>query len=168
MSDSTFAAQALFWILAFSVVATSLAMMFSRDFVHSALFFGGALLSFAGLYSLLDATFLALIQIFVYAGAVTVVVLFVVMLTRAHIGTYHDLLQRQSWLAAAVVAAFSVPLFETLSPLAGDVPAKIPAAATTGDFASALLTSQAAPFEIASVVLLAALVGAIYLAKEAG
>jgi NADH-quinone oxidoreductase subunit J len=167
MSDGTFAAQALFWLLAAVVISTSIAMMFSRDFVHSSLFFGGALLAFAGLYALLDATFLALIQVFVYAGAVTVVVLFVVMLTRAQIGQYPDLLQKQSWLAGVVVLALAIPIFETINSMPADTTAKMVPAATTTQFATALLTAQAAPFEIASVVLLAALVGAIYLAKEA-
>lgn len=157
----------LFFGLSGVIVASSVAMLVSRDFVRSVLFLLLALCSFAGLYALLDATFLALLQLFLYAGAVTVVLVFVVMLTRPQISDFRTLLQRQTAYAAAAVVAISVPLLDALVRLAQTLPASSTSAATTTDLARALMGPYAAPFEIASVVLLAALVGAIYLAREA-
>jgi NADH-quinone oxidoreductase subunit J len=157
----------LFFLIAGIIVASSIAMLVSRDFVHSVLFLLLALCSFAGLYALLDATFLALLQLFLYAGAVTVVLVFVVMLTRPQVADYPALLQKQTAFAAFAVLAISVPLIDALVRLAATLPAAVTTPANTRVLARALMGTYAAPFEIASVVLLAALVGAIYLAREA-
>ncbi|HEY5468377.1 MAG TPA: NADH-quinone oxidoreductase subunit J [Coriobacteriia bacterium] len=157
----------LFFLIAGVIVASSVAMLVSRDFVRSVLFLLLALCSFAGLYALLDATFLALLQLFLFAGAVTVVLVFVVMLTRPQIADFRTLLQRQTAFAAVAVVAISVPMLDALVRLASSLPAAGTSAASTSDLARALMGDYGAPFELASVVLLAALVGAIYLAREA-
>jgi NADH-quinone oxidoreductase subunit J len=157
----------LFFGIAGVIVASSIAMLFSRDFVRSVLFLLLAICSFAGLYALLDATFLALLQLFLYAGSVTVVLVFVVMLTRPTVADFTSLLQRQTVFAAIAVVALSAPLLDALIRLAATLPAAAAPAASTRDLAHALMGAYAAPFELASVVLLAALVGAIYLAREA-
>jgi NADH-quinone oxidoreductase subunit J len=157
----------LFFAISGIIVASSIAMLVSRNFVRSVLFLLLALISFSGLYALLDATFIALLQLFLYAGAVTVVLVFVVMLTRPQVSDFRTLLQRQSVYAAVAVVAIAAPLLDALVRLTATLPATLAPAATTRDLAMALLGPYAAPFEIASVVLLAALVGAIYLAREA-
>ena len=157
----------LFFGISGVIVASSVAMLVSRDFVRSVLFLLLALCSFAGLYALLDATFLALLQLFLYAGAVTVVLVFVVMLTRPKVADFSHLLQRQTVYAGVAMAALLVPLLDALVRLAGTLRAPGGKAATTSMLAKALMGAYAAPFEIASLVLLAALVGAIYLAREA-
>jgi NADH-quinone oxidoreductase subunit J len=167
LGEGTLAAYVLFFALAATAVGTSVAMMFSRNLVHSTVYLAGALLAFAGLYASLDASLIALIQVFVYAGAVTVFILFVVMMTRERVDTYSELLQRQTWLAILVAIALSVPLVQASLPLTSDLPTPVAVPAGTSAIAEALLTTQAAPFEVASLVLLAALVGAIYLAREA-
>ena len=138
----------LFTLMAVVIVGCSIAMMLSRNFVHSAVFLAGALLSFAGLYALLDATFLALLQLFIYAGAVTVVVVFVVMLTSTSVVTFDNLLQRQTWLALVVGVAFAIPLIDSLGTLAKGLPAATAAPGGTEELARALLTTHVAPFEI--------------------
>jgi NADH-quinone oxidoreductase subunit J len=157
----------LFFMIAGIIVASSVAMLVSRNFVRSVLFLLLALCSFAGLYALLDATFIALLQLFLYAGAVTVVLVFVVMLTRPKVSDFRTLLQRQTAYAAVAVVAVSAPLLDALVRLAATLPADVVPAATTRVLARGLMGAYAAPFELASLVLLAALVGAIYLAKEA-
>jgi NADH-quinone oxidoreductase subunit J len=157
----------LFFGISGVIVASSVAMLVSRNFVRSVLFLLLALCSFAGLYALLDATFLALLQLFLYAGAVTVVLVFVVMLTRPKVADFDALLQRQTIYAATAVVAVSAPLFDALARLAATLPSDTAPAATTRVLARGLMGAYAAPFELASLVLLAALVGAIYLAKEA-
>jgi NADH-quinone oxidoreductase subunit J len=157
----------VFFAISGIIVASSVAMLLSRDFVRSVLFLLLALCSFSALYALLDATFLALLQLFLPAGAVTVVLVFVVMLTRPKVADFHALLQRQTVYAAVAAVAVSAPLLDALIRLAGTLPAPIAHAASTRALAHALMGPYAAPFELASVVLLAALVGAIYLAREA-
>jgi NADH-quinone oxidoreductase subunit J len=167
MTGDQFMAHALFFLFAFLVVGGSIAMLVSRNFVQSAVYLAVSLLSFAGLYAMLSASFLALVQIFVYAGAVTVVMLFVVMLTRERVSSLGELLQRQGWLALGVVIALTAAVFQVLEPFAAGIRPSGAQAAGVGEIAAALLNAQAAPFEIASVVLLAALIGSIYLAREA-
>jgi NADH-quinone oxidoreductase subunit J len=157
----------VFFAVAGVIVASSIAMLFSRDFVRSVLFLLLALCSFSALYALLDATFLALLQLFLPAGAVTVVLVFVVMLTRPQVADYRALLQRQTVFAAAAAVAIAAPLLDALVRLSGTLPTAPATAASTRALAHALMGPYAAPFELASVVLLAALVGAIYLAREA-
>jgi NADH-quinone oxidoreductase subunit J len=157
----------LFFGIAGVIVASSIAMLVSRNFVRSVLFLLLALCSFAGLYALLDATFIALLQLFLYAGAVTVVLVFVVMLTRPKVADFRTLLQRQTAYAAVAVVAVSAPLLDALVRLAATLPAPPAPAASTRVLAHGLMGAYAAPFELASVVLLAALVGAIFLAREA-
>lgn len=156
----------LFGFLAVSVVGFALMMLFSRNFVHSAVYLAAALLSFAGVYALLTATFLALLQVFIYAGAITVVVVFVVMMTRTGVDRWDQLLAPQTRFAALVVLAFGAGLFATVAG-ATSLFMKTTPPADTARLAVVLLDRYAAPFEISSLVLLAALIGAIYLAKEA-
>jgi NADH-quinone oxidoreductase subunit J len=159
------------WIMFFvvgSVLLTSAtAMILSRNFVHSVVFLTVSLLSFAALFALLDATFLALLQVLIYAGASTVVLVFVVMLTRPEVAGFRRLLQPQTGFAVLTIVALAVPLFGALRTLAATLPVTASAPAGTRALAAALLGPYAAPFEIASVVLLAALVGAIHIAREA-
>ncbi|HEY5506151.1 MAG TPA: NADH-quinone oxidoreductase subunit J, partial [Coriobacteriia bacterium] len=150
----------LFFAIAGVIIASSIAMLVSRNFVRSVLFLLLALVSFSGLYALLDATFIALLQLFLYAGAVTVVLVFVVMLTRPKVADFRSLLQRQTAYAAVAVVAISAPLLDALVRLSATLPNAGAAPASTRTLAIALMSTYAAPFEIASVVLLAALVGA--------
>jgi NADH-quinone oxidoreductase subunit J len=160
-------ATVLFFAISGVIVASSIAMLLSRNFVRSVLFLLLALCSFSGLYALLDATFIALLQLFLYAGAVTVVLVFVVMLTRPQVADFSRLLQRQTAYAAVAVVAISVPLIDALARLAATLPTALVPPATTRVLAMGLMGAYTAPFELASVVLLAALVGAIFLAREA-
>jgi NADH-quinone oxidoreductase subunit J len=159
-------AYVLFFSLAALIIGFSLMMLFSRNFVHSAAYLAATLLSFAGLNALLSATFLALLQVFIYAGAITVVVVFVVMMTRVGVDHWRQLLQRQSAGAAAVVVLFGIGLLNALLGFVPELGAPQPGVSTPA-IATLLLKEYAAPFEISSLVLLAALIGAIYLAKEA-
>lgn len=159
--------QVLFFALAGVIVASSVAMLVSRHFVRSVVCLVLALGSFSGLFALLDATFLALLQLLLYAGAVTVVLVFVVMLTRPRVPDYRTLLQPQTAVATVAVAAVAFPLLDALLRLAASLPAASSSPASTRALARALMGAYGAPFELASVVLLAALVGAVYLAREA-
>lgn len=160
-------AYALFFFLSFAIVVFSLLMLFSRNFVHSAVYLAVALLSFAGLYALLNATFLALLQLFIYAGAITIVVIFVIMMTRVGVERWEDLLQRQSWLAAVVVSILSIGLVNAIMGISGLFQKPKIGVSTTVALAELLFKKHVVEFELASIILLVALIGAIYLAKEA-
>jgi NADH-quinone oxidoreductase subunit J len=159
-------AYVLFFFLAAAIIGFALLMLFSKNFVHSAAALAVVLLAFAGLNALLGATFIALLQVFIYAGAVTVVVVFVVMMTRVGVETWRQLLQPQAAVAGVVVAVFGAGLITALLGFVPDIGAAQPAPSTPM-IAQGLLGRYAAPFEISSLILLAALIGAIYLVKEA-
>lgn len=167
MTSQLTEAWVLFIVVGLVLLASATAMILSRNFVHSVVFLAISLLSFAALFALLNATFLALLQVLIYAGASTVVLVFVVMLTRPEVAGFRKLLQPQTGFAVLTLAVLAVPLVGALRTLAATLPATAAAPAGTRALARALLGPYSAPFEIASVVLLAALVGAIYLAKEA-
>ncbi|MHB0976830.1 MAG: NADH-quinone oxidoreductase subunit J family protein [Candidatus Aquicultorales bacterium] len=167
MLSLTGGAYVLFFALSAVIVVFSVLMLFSKNFVHSAVYLAVALLSFAGVYALLSATFIALLQVFIYAGAVTIVVIFVIMMTRVGVRTWGDLLQKQSWVAAMVVTALSIGLVNTMFAVSRFFKAPTLGEDTTVRLAELLFKKHLVAFELASVILLVALIGAIYLAKEA-
>jgi NADH:ubiquinone oxidoreductase subunit 6 (subunit J) len=136
-------------------------VVLSDNVVHAAFWVLEVMMAVAGLYMLLSAGYLALVQIVVYAGAVSVLLLFTVMLTlRRREDAVRPL--ELSWaagglaLAVLVAAATSVVSFR---PVVQSAPAVTPGIA---EFGRLLFTRWALPFEIASVVLLVALVGAVW------
>lgn len=158
---------ALFFILSVMIIAFGIMMLVSKNYVHSAVFMAGALLSFSGIYALLSAPFIALLQLFIYAGAITMIVIFVIMMTRVGVEEWEELLQKQSWVAVIVVSVLSIGLVNTVlgvSKLLGKTKISM---GSTVEMAQILFKKHYVEFEVASVILLVALIGAIYLAKEA-
>ena len=157
----------IFFILAVVAVAAGVGVIAQRSAVRSALFLLINFCSLAGLYILLNAQFVAAVQVIIYAGAVVVLFLFVVMLLGMERAEESADLRRYQWIAAALLGVLL---------LAGIVWALIPAetetvpALTRADnvrqIGVALLTDFAIPFELASVVLLVAIIGAVVLAKK--
>ena len=156
----------VFYLLAGVTVLSSLGVVLSRNVVHAAFMLLLVLLSVAGIFLVAVAEFLALAQILIYGGAVTVVVLFAIMLTRTDDQPRADHSQRPLALLAAagtfglLVVAFVATLDETTDAGSGGESAF--EALGTG-----LFTDWAIPFELASLVLLVALIGAIMLARSA-
>lgn len=141
------------------------AVVASRNVVHAALYLVVVLSGVGVVFLLLGAEFLGWTQILIYVGAVIVLLLFGLMLTRAPIG--REALDNQQRPVAFVCAAgtFAVLMWLIWRTFDGE---KIPLAgvARTGGIGSALFTRFILPFELVSVLLLAALVGAIVLAKR--
>jgi NADH-quinone oxidoreductase subunit J len=142
-------------------------VMLSHNVVHAAFWLLEVLVATAGLYLLLQAEFLALVQIMVYAGAVSVLVLFVIMLTlrrREDAVRPRDL----SGLVASMAVVFAVAVGGVLRAIPARAAviwgtAKYPAQAPdVAAFGQALFTRWVLPFEIASGILLVALVGAVW------
>jgi NADH-quinone oxidoreductase subunit J len=163
--------EALFGLLGVVALGSALLVVTTRQLVHAALWLVVCLGAIAGCYLLLSAELVAWVQVLIYVGAVVVLLLFGLMLTRAPIGVSADLdappMQR---VAAAVVAlglagivvVSSVDAFrgEHIELSSDDVGGS---SAATGE---AVFRSWVLPFEVLSVLLLAALVGAIVLSRR--
>jgi NADH:ubiquinone oxidoreductase subunit 6 (subunit J) len=171
-------ATLLFWIIAVILVGAALMVVLLRSVVHSALalvvVFGMA----AGVYLLLNAEFIAIVQILIYAGAVTILILFALMLTRTtNINRDSNPTNRLWWVAFIIclLVGASTILAVTISPHAvavngngtGQIPANISNVVRIGQLLySPSSYSYVLPFEIASLVLLVAIVGAIVIGRE--
>jgi NADH-quinone oxidoreductase subunit J len=160
-------AVAIFYILAAVAVGSAMITAFSRNIVYSAFALFGSFAGVAGIYILLGADFLFIIQVFVYIGGVLVVTIFAVMLTQgvADVNVSNRIVGWVPGLAviALVGAVMLYALLHTVWPHgAGTVPAP-----TTYGIGNAFLGSYVLPFEVASLVLLAALIGAIVISRQA-
>jgi NADH-quinone oxidoreductase subunit J len=164
------AVNVLFVLFGVVAIGSALLVVSTRRLVHSALWLVVTLGALAGCYLLLTAEFVAWVQILIYLGAVVVLLLFALMLTRAPTGLSHDLTTGNKWFAGIVAAAVAAVLGVTLvAGFGGEVidlqTVEIGGAGATG---RALFSSWVLPFEILSVLLLAALVGAITLSRRSG
>lgn len=154
-----------FWVLAILLVGSALAVVLSKNLFHSVLWLALALSGTAGIFLMLDAEFIAAVQVLLYAGGVVTVVVFAIVVTERMIGTQLSHTSRRVVRGALAAAAFLALMIGWLSrtPLpAGHVP-------VTGDVTKAigglLLTRFVLPFELLAVVLLVALLGASYFAR---
>jgi len=156
----------VFWIVAIVTVGCALSVVFNRNIFRAALFLIVAFFSIAILYVLLAADFLAAVQVLIYVGAIGVLIIFAVMLTREiHRGNVSNKL---SWVAFItslfLFALISFSLMSTRWKVVA-LPAPVP---TTEGIGMRLFTAGGfvLPFEIASALLLAAIIGAIVLVRE--
>jgi len=157
--------QVFFDIMAATVIAGALGVVLVRNVVYAALCLIVSLMGVAGVYILLSVEFLALVQVLIYGGAVTVLVLFALMLTRVKELKQHlDGDQRPLAAVAALTlfGAFAAMLRDTEWPRDVNELTVVP----FETISEALFNRWAVPFEIASGVLLVALVGAIVLAMQ--
>jgi NADH-quinone oxidoreductase subunit J len=157
-----------FLVLATIAVLSALAMIASRNAVHAALFLVVNFSAIAILYLALNAPFLAMVQIAVYAGAIMVLFLFVIMLLGAERLNPHSRLEWQRplaiLLALALLAEGGYLFFERL----GNGPEMVGALADSSPqaIAEVLFDRYLFPFEVTSVLLLVALVGAVVLTLD--
>ena len=169
----------IFWILAIALVGSALAVVIGRNIVHSALFLVIVFGSAAGIYVLLNAEFIAIVQILIYAGAITVLILFAIMLTQHSMGANSNPFSGQWWLAGLNCALLGVGIVYAVSSSQMAIgspssPANVVNAGPDGGTVvrigqllySPFTYSYVLPFEIASVVLLVAIVGAIMIGRE--
>lgn len=158
----------MFYVFAATMIGSSLAILLSRDIVRSAVWLLGTLGAAAGLYFLLAANFLAAVQLIVYAGGVLILIVFGVMLTGRQAGAMA--LARGPEIAVAVLVALVLCSALLVVALRGPWielpgPAPAPVAADMRTIGNELLTTYLVPFEVASILLLAVMIGAAYLAR---
>jgi NADH-quinone oxidoreductase subunit J len=157
---------AIFVALAIVAVAAAIGVIAQRNAVRSALFLLVNFCCLAGLYILLNAQFLAVAQVIIYAGAVVVLFLFVVMLLGAERAEEtRDLRLYERTGAVLLAVLLLVGVSWALIPGTGQVFPALTRSDTVREIGAALLTSYAIPFELASVVLLVAIIGAMALAR---
>ncbi|MFN6339916.1 MAG: NADH-quinone oxidoreductase subunit J [Cyanobacteriota bacterium] len=157
-----------FLILSATLVFGSLGVVLLENIVYSAFLLGGVFLAVAGLYLLLNASFVAAAQVLVYVGAVNVLILFAIMLVnkKEALSAIPGLLSRRLLSGGVCLGLFTLLLrvaFSTVWPLPGPTPIGEEATIRIGEhfFSDYLL-----PFELASVLLLMAMIGAIVLARR--
>jgi NAD(P)H-quinone oxidoreductase subunit 6 len=158
-------ADGVFWFLAVLTVGGAAGVALSRNIVYSALGLLAALLGVAGLYVFLSADFVAVAQVLIYIGGVLVLILFAVMLTN-RIGEVNISNASMGWASGGILAAVMLGL---LLVVAFEVPWAIhasPALPTTAPIGNGLLQRWLLPFELASLILLATLIGAIIIARK--
>jgi NADH-quinone oxidoreductase subunit J len=162
--------DAVFVLLSVVAVGSALLVVTTSHLVHAALWLVVTLGAVAGLYLVLAAEFVAWVQVLIYVGAVVVLLLFALMLTRAPTGPAGDLTVGRALPAAAVAVAVGALLVVTVVAGFADVRldldrAVVGSAATTG---RTVFSLWVLPFEVLSVLLLAALVGSIVLSRLGG
>lgn len=156
----------IFLIVAAVSGIAAVRLVTNKNLVHAALYLVVTLMGMAVIFLLLTAEFIAWVQVLIYVGAVIVLLLFGLMLTRAQIGkTALD--RQQRWVAAPV----ALVLFGVTTPVLwrffdGRTISLENTSGNTEALGMELFTRFILPFEILSVLLLAALVGAVYLAKK--
>lgn len=162
------ATEVLWWIFAVLTVAVSAGVVFSRSVLHSAIFLIGSMAGIGAMYLFLTVEFLAVVQFLIYGGAVAVLILLALMLTRADPSGRPEKVNGAQLPFALLVGG---GLMATLIGVAvgaawpGDVddsPTNIPIELVS----ERLFADFGAPFVIASVLLLVALIGAIILARQ--
>ena len=154
-----------FLVIALLTAAAAIMSVTSHNLVHAALFLAVTLAGIAGVFLILRADFLALVQLVVYVGAVAVLFLFGLMLTRAPIGR-EALDSQHRGLALGVSSALFVVMSWLIIDAFGGVTTDVVVGPRTPDIGLALFRDWVLPFEVLSMLLLAALVGAILLARR--
>ena len=162
-------ANIAFYVIAVILVGSALRVVTTNNVVHSALYLLLVLASVAALYILLGAEFVAATQVLVYIGAILVLLIFGVMLTRANIGNDDDLNYDQRWIGGGVALLLFVVMTYGVwdfygssdeAKLVGYEPQR------TEEVADSIFSTYIVPFEAISVLLLAALIGAVVVARR--
>lgn len=157
-----------FGLLAVMMLAAALGVVLIPNIVYSAFLLGGVFISMSGLYFLLNADFVATAQILIYVGAVNVLILFAIMLVNKR----EDFAPvPQAWIRRSATAVVCVGLFALLGTMILSTPWVLSTQVAAGDASIVTIgkhffSDYLLPFELASVLLLIALIGAIILARR--
>ena len=166
-----------FYFLEFLIAAFAIGVLVEKNIVSSAFFLGGFFVGIAGLYMVLDAEFLALAQIFIYVGAINVLILFFVMLIDVEEDaslTLNNVIKKENFLPITTLFA-SIAFFGgslrlitqnfSLSNFVFDQPHRF-LVSDLSEISIHLFKEYLLPFELLSVLLLVVLVGTVYIAKN--
>ncbi|MCL5096570.1 MAG: NADH-quinone oxidoreductase subunit J [Candidatus Omnitrophica bacterium] len=157
--------QAAFFIIAALIVIGGLAAMLVRKLVHAVLWLMVTLASLAALFLLLGAQFVGFAQILVYVGAVAILIVFAILLTRNSEWAKAGRLASPSWLVGVGIAGLATGCL-IASILASSIPpgVPVPPAASVADIGQKLMTEYVLPLEAVGLLLTAAMIGAVIIA----
>ncbi len=156
----------MFAVFAVVTLGAALMVVLSQNLLRSALWLILAFFGIAGFFILLEAEFLAVVQVLVYIGAIATLIIFAIMLSRNIMDKKEPRFNDQY----GVVAGFAAILFVALAIVLRRVAWPVVPGQTPGDtiaqLGTAFVTTYAVPFEVASVLLVVAMIGAIIIARE--
>lgn len=158
--------QTTFYIIAAVMVIGAICVVILRNIFHCALALSLVAIGAAGLYFMLDAEFLAVVQILVYVGAVITIIVFMIMLTQRVSGKGVKQSNQQKFISFIVSSGLLGLLLWKLPTVAWKTTPESDKLANVQTIGNALLTTYLFPFEIISIILLASLIGAIVLARR--
>ena len=156
----------IFYILAAVIVVSALFVVTLKNIFHSALMLILCFFGVAGIYVVLNADFLAAVQVLIYVGAVTILMIFAVMVTHQLTGKKIKQQNEQPVPAALIVLSLLILLIVSVIRTGFELAGTISTAPTVGIIGKAFMTDYVLPFEVISLVLLVALIGAIIIARR--
>jgi NADH-quinone oxidoreductase subunit J len=159
-----------FWIIAIAMGAAAVGVVRTQNVVHAALYLVVVLAGAAAQYILLAAEFVAWVQVLIYIGAIVVLFLFGIMLTRAPMGGETELDNELRWPALVtsifLLGVLAAMLLDAFGGQKIGINDQLLVVGNTNTVGSALFREFLVPFEVVSVLLLAALVGAVAIARR--
>ncbi len=160
----------IFAVLAILILVSAILVVTVQNVIHASLWLIATFFGVGALYLLMEAEFVAVVQVLVYVGAISILILFAIMLTR-NIDEGEQQLYRNWWAAMIVAAAlFGLLIVPTVLTHRWGVDTEIPGASeqisTARELGRSFMSEYLLPFEVASVLLLVALIGAIVIAFE--
>jgi NADH-quinone oxidoreductase subunit J len=159
--------EIVFWVLAVVITVAAVRVVTCRNVVHAALYLVGTLMSAAAMYVLLLAEFVAWVQVLVYVGAIVVLMLFGLMLTRAPIGRANFDNDQRLLAALCAGAVFLVTSAILVDAFKDErISLDVTEGTTTSEVGDLIFRAFVLPFEVVSVLLLAALVGAVVMSRR--
>jgi NADH:ubiquinone oxidoreductase subunit 6 (subunit J) len=156
----------VFLVLAGGMLGSALLVVLGRDIIRSGLWMVVAFAALAGLYALMGATLVAAAQVLVYLGAISVLILFAIMLTQSKTGPVRLVFHHQAWAAALAAIGIGVLLIITVAFTTWPNAVPEPIVQGAHDVAALLFEDYVLAFEVISVLLLAAVIGGIFLARR--
>lgn len=157
---------AIFYILSAIIIGSGVMVVTLKNVFHSLLFLVLCFFSIAGIYVLLNAEFLAAVQVLIYVGAVTVLLLFAIMMTAQIYSPSLRQTNEQVIPGLIIVLILLVTTLFILGKTAWKISSKAPETQSIVVIGKSLLTIYVLPFEVVSVVLITALIGAIIIARK--
>jgi NADH-quinone oxidoreductase subunit J len=161
----------LFLVFAVFILAAAIMTVTVKNIVHAALWLISSFFGVGALYLLMEAEFLGVAQVLIYVGAVSILILFAIMLTRDLEGSQNRQLTPRWWIALIVPAAlFGVLIVPTVMTHAWQLPpppaGQPPTISSAQQIGTAFMREYLLPFEVAAILLLVAMIGAIVVAFE--
>jgi NADH:ubiquinone oxidoreductase subunit 6 (subunit J) len=154
-----------FWSLALLLIVSALAVVLTKNLFHSVLWLALSLTAVAGIFLVLDAEFLAAVQLLLYAGGVITIVVFAIVVTERLVGERLSQVSRRVVTGAILAGAFLLAVLRFLRH--ADLPGERPVVGVdvTRVLGRVLMTEFVLPFELLAVLLLVGLLGALYFAR---